>query len=101
MAETTEEQLNKPGDVKVDELFITLSNGENYDLMPFFVELNLYEDVWNVFLSGNVILKDGVNLIGAGPIAGGEGITMKLRTCLLYTSPSPRDVEESRMPSSA
>ena len=80
MAETTDEQLNKPGDVKVDELFITLSNGENYDLLPFFVELNLYEDVWNVFLSGNVILKDGVNLIGSGPIAGGEGITMKLRT---------------------
>ena len=25
----------------------------------------------------------------------------KLQTCLLYTSPSPRDVEESRMPSSA
>ena len=25
----------------------------------------------------------------------------KLLTCLLYTSPSPRDVEESRMPSSA
>ena len=53
MAETTDEQLNKPGDVKVDELFITLSNGENYDLLPFFVELNLYEDVWNVFCTGN------------------------------------------------
>ena len=25
----------------------------------------------------------------------------QLETCLLYTSPSPRDVEESRMPSSA
>ena len=25
----------------------------------------------------------------------------KLKNCLLYTSPSPRDVEESRMPSSA
>ena len=25
----------------------------------------------------------------------------QLNTCLLYTSPSPRDVEESRMPSSA
>ena len=24
-----------------------------------------------------------------------------METCLLYTSPSPRDVEESRMPSSA
>ena len=29
-------------------------------------------------------------------------ITYELtKTCLLYTSPSPRDVEESRMPSSA
>ena len=28
-------------------------------------------------------------------------ITLKSSTCLLYTSPSPRDVEESRMPSSA
>ena len=26
---------------------------------------------------------------------------IKLKICLLYTSPSPRDVEESRMPSSA
>ena len=26
---------------------------------------------------------------------------MEIRDCLLYTSPSPRDVEESRMPSSA
>ena len=27
--------------------------------------------------------------------------SMDLERCLLYTSPSPRDVEESRMPSSA
>ena len=26
---------------------------------------------------------------------------LTVNTCLLYTSPSPRDVEESRMPSSA
>ena len=29
------------------------------------------------------------------------GIPAPRRVCLLYTSPSPRDVEESRMPSSA
>ena len=28
-------------------------------------------------------------------------LVAKERACLLYTSPSPRDVEESRMPSSA
>ena len=31
---------------------------------------------------------------------GGKGVAA-LESCLLYTSPSPRDVEESRMPSSA
>ena len=31
-----------------------------------------------------------------------EGMSIYgIATCLLYTSPSPRDVEESRMPSSA
>ena len=28
-------------------------------------------------------------------------VALEATTCLLYTSPSPRDVEESRMPSSA
>ena len=31
----------------------------------------------------------------------GVGLGMAALHCLLYTSPSPRDVEESRMPSSA
>ena len=31
----------------------------------------------------------------------GRTIGIELDSCLLYTSPSPRDVEESRMPSSA
>ena len=35
-----------------------------------------------------------ITLLFDPPIRNGEG-------CLLYTSPSPRDVEESRMPSSA
>ena len=31
----------------------------------------------------------------------GENVTGRSTDCLLYTSPSPRDVEESRIPSSA
>ena len=30
-----------------------------------------------------------------------DSIDKIIKSCLLYTSPSPRDVEESRMPSSA
>ena len=49
-----------------------------------------------------------VSIDGETPTAIGDqadlvwsNITDILRDCLLYTSPSPRDVEESRMPSSA
>ena len=39
-----------------------------------------------------------IKVIGVG---GGGGNAVRHMICLLYTSPSPRDVEESRMPSSA
>ena len=35
------------------------------------------------------------------PLPNRTSIVISSRVCLLYTSPSPRDVEESRMPSSA
>ena len=49
---------------------------------------------------------DGTRAIDGGAAEFREGIAsggkaIKFRCCLLYTSPSPRDVEESRMPSSA
>ena len=34
-------------------------------------------------------------------LGGSSELTVSVSSCLLYTSPSPRDVEESRMPSSA
>ena len=44
--------------------------------------------------------KAQTNLTAGKEYAEKFGVT-KVETCLLYTSPSPRDVEESRMPSSA
>ena len=41
----------------------------------------------------------GANLITMATMQRDGAVT--LNYCLLYTSPSPRDVEESRMPSSA
>ena len=42
-----------------------------------------------------------VFIAAAGMAAHLAGAVAAHSTCLLYTSPSPRDVEESRMPSSA
>ena len=47
----------------------------------------------------------GGNIVAEGDfetlLAAEESLTGAYLSCLLYTSPSPRDVEESRMPSSA
>ena len=47
-----------------------------------------FKDIFNIDGEVKESAHARVNLIGE-------------HTCLLYTSPSPRDVEESRMPSSA
>ena len=44
---------------------------------------------------------DMINLIAEEAERVNHHPDLKVRYCLLYTSPSPRDVEESRMPSSA
>ena len=79
-----------------------------------------YEDVTNVDSIGIVTTSGGIHVTGAGSSVGigstGPEVSLDIsqrndaiglpkgttaQSCLLYTSPSPRDVEESRMPSSA
>ena len=47
------------------------------------------------------ITKIGSNGLDDDVSAGGGGLSSTDSICLLYTSPSPRDAHESRMPSSA
>ena len=65
-----------------------------------------------IFVSGGVVSSLGKGILSAslGAILESRGLKVtilkldpyiNLDPCLLYTSPSPRDVEESRMPSSA
>ena len=45
------------------------------------------------------VIYEEITYEGYGP--GGVAILINIITCLLYTSPSPRDLSTSRMPSSA
>ena len=45
--------------------------------------------------------KENIKAIIGGLLIGAGGVGLIASTCLLYTSPSPRDATLSRMPSSA
>ena len=45
--------------------------------------------------------SDGIIQFSLGGAEFGSGLGVKNKVCLLYTSPSPRDKRQSRMPSSA
>ena len=67
---------------KINDTFL-----KNFD----FNELNnVTIEVNSVFIKKNTLMELNLKCKGSYNL-----------TCLLYTSPSPRDVEESRMPSSA
>ena len=64
---------------------------EHVEVLPEFANIDLFrQKVWQSYLKSHEELFTRVVTLFANSEA-----------CLLYTSPSPRDVEESRMPSSA
>ena len=60
---------------------------------------------WNRKISSNKALTKKVKSIGFKVKEFGDDgikqVNQELKICLLYTSPSPRDRQKSRMPSSA
>ena len=58
-----------------------------------------------IYANNDVTADDNtseLSITSYGSVVGGEdGIEARNRGCLLYTSPSPRDRQKSRMPSSA
>ena len=63
---------------------------------------NFVFDVDGVFTDGSIVVDSNGNELRI--FSTRDGIAVKLASdkgCLLYTSPSPRDISGSRMPSSA
>ena len=77
-----EEALIKPGDVTIDELSIVAHDGTEYSLQSegMLAEINIYEDIWNKFMTGDIVIKDAADFVANAPIMGGEIINLKIRT---------------------
>ena len=92
---------------KVQKAFETLScpkKREQYDNLQHVTQYRYIPGVTQRAVGGEDLLLDDIARLGLETDASTQLVVLCEvcgRPCLLYTSPSPRDVEESRMPSSA
>ena len=76
--------------------------GSNLSTIVDVLAYNTYITSYNANMVSNEVFIDSATLReNVVSLANNIGYTPYSKSCLLYTSPSPRDVEESRMPSSA
>lgn len=68
------------GDVNVEQIIITSRNGFTQNVTQQVVGVELFEDLFSPFLSGNIILKESLDLINLIPLVGEEFVKIKINT---------------------
>jgi len=74
--------LTYPTDFNLDELSLegstlTSNIGEKLDLIPYLIELNYYEDIFDNSVSAKLVISDAVGVFKMGGLNGTEKINMK------------------------
>jgi len=86
MSEYATKQLDRAGDVDIQELTIISAQGKFLDVKDYLSELNIFEDIFSPSLYGNMLVQDSRNLIKELPITGDEYIVVKFKTPTINAS---------------
>lgn len=73
---TTEDGLVQSSDYHLRSLFLITSDAQTVDLIPFTVELNLYEDIFSPTMSGTIVIGDALDIISNYKIHGNEFLNL-------------------------
>lgn len=74
------EKLSRAGDVVISEAYVTSSNGATLDIMSAVVGIELYENIFETFVSGKVIVSDSSAIQMFFPMVGNEFLTLRFHT---------------------
>ena len=74
------ESIKFAGDVNLDKVEIVSSNGFIQNVTNQIIALEIFEDIFNPFITGNVVVKDSLDLANLFPFTGEEFINIGVRT---------------------
>ena len=74
------ESIRFAGDVNIDKIEIVSSNGFVQNVTNQVIAIEIFEDLYSPFISGNVVVKDSLDLANLFPFVGEEYINIKIHT---------------------
>lgn len=77
---TSAQELKFAGDVRITKAMLTSSTGFSQNITEQIQAVSLFEDIFSPFITGNLIMKDGLDLINLFPIIGEENLEIEIET---------------------
>lgn len=74
------ESIRFAGDVNIDKIEIISSNGFIQNVTNQVIAVEIFEDLYSPFISGNIVVKDSLDLANLFPFVGEEFINLKIHT---------------------
>lgn len=80
MASSTNNEIRFAGDIQIDKVEVVTSDGLGQDITNQVSGIQIYEDLFSPFISGNLIIDDTLDLINLFPFVGEEFLNIRLKT---------------------
>lgn len=75
------EKISFAGDVQIKQLQITsVPTGVTFNALNQVIGINIYEDMFSGIISGNIILKESLDLLNNLPLTGQEFLQLEIKT---------------------
>jgi hypothetical protein len=74
------EVIRFAGDFSVRKAEIVSQNGKYLDVKPQIINIHVYEDLFNPFISGMIILRESLDLLNVFPLVGEELLNLEIIT---------------------
>ena len=80
MAQLPKEQIQFAGEFLLEDCTIVSTTGAEYNIIELVQEINIYENLYQASISGDIVIKDTNNIVDNFPIIGEERLSLKIMT---------------------
>lgn len=74
------QNLRFAGDVLIEKINVISANGLYQDITNQVLTIQIFEDLFSPFITGNIVIKDSLDLVNLFPFVGEETLELKIST---------------------